>query len=174
MDTMNNIPVDQMLLIQEEPRGASMLIETLVTPGQTIVTLPVVQELTSDTTQRVIIKAIRLITVAELTIAPVAGNPNAPLTELQKIVFQMYSQGWLKGNNVPLLGFNNTFTEGTGIPWRDKTTRLQNWTNFDWNKSKFVFANGTVSVAPQYNIILDVEYIRFDQNGKEIKGTSVS
>jgi hypothetical protein len=160
---------DKMILIQEEPRGATLLVEIPVTAGNQSVTLPIVSELQNDPTQTIVIKGIRLVTVAELAFAPTDGAANAPLTELQKISFQVYAEGWQKGYNIPLLSFNNTFTEGSGIPYRDKTTKLANWQFVQWNKCKLIYSNGQPSVGA-YNVIIEVEYVRFDKDGKEIFG----
>lgn len=165
------IPMDKILLVQEEPRGPSMLIETPITNnGTSQLALPLVQQLQTSPDQTVIIKGIRLVTAAELTNSPTLGNPVAPLTELQKISLILYSNGWEKGQLIPLLSLNNTFTEGSGIPWRDKSTKLANWKAVDWNKSKFVYSNGTVSAGSPYDIVLEVEYIRFDANGNVVDG----
>ncbi len=165
---------DKMILIQEEPRGASLLMEIPVAAGLASVKFPIISELQNDPTQTVVIKGLRLVTVAELGVAPEAGTPNAPLTELQKISVQIYAEGWQKGYNIPILSLNNTFTEGSGIPFRDKTTKLANWQFVQWNKCKLIYSNGTVSVAPAYSVILEVEYVRYDKDGKEIFGPDIS
>lgn len=165
---------DKMILIQEEPRGASYLIEIPVTVVGNSVPLPLIQELTSDTTQNVVIKSLRLVTDAELTNAPTIGGINAPLTELQKISLLLYAEGWQKGYLIPLVSLNNTFTEGSGIPFRDKTTKLNNWQRVEWNKSKLIYSNGTPSAGVPYTVILEVEYQRFDKNNVEITGASTT
>jgi len=164
--------LERMLLIQEEPRGPSMLIEVPVIAAVGSVTLPIVQQLQTSPDQNVIIKSLRLVTAPELGIAPTSGNPNAPLTELQKITLKLYCEGWEKGFLIPILALNNTFTEGSGFPFRDKTTKLANWKNVDWNKSTLIYSNGTVAVGFPYVVIFEVEYQRFDKNGNEIVGPS--
>lgn len=164
----------RMLLIQEEPMGPFYLIEVQVTNANPSVTLPIIQELQSSTSQKIVIKGLSIITQPEMTFGPRTGLPNAPLTELQKISALWYVEGWQKGFNMPLLLLNNTFTEGSGIPWRDRTTKLANWSPVDWNKSTFNFANGQVPVGFPYCIILAVEYERFDLNGKIVIGPSTA
>lgn len=162
---------ERMILVQEEPRGPSQLIEVQVTTnGRGDVTLPVVQQLQTSPDQTIIIKSLRLVTVAELSRGPNSGVVNAPLTELVNLTLTLYCEGWQKGLLMPLLEFNNTFIEGSGIPWRDRTVKLANWKNVDWNKSTLNWVNGTVSAGAPYCIILEVEYVRFDKYGKQIEG----
>jgi len=169
MDIIN----ERMLLIQEEPRGPSQLIEVPVAAvGVGIVVLPIIQQLQTSPDQNIIIKSLRLVTFPELALGPTLGTANAVLTELQKMSLILYCEGWEKGQLIPVLALNNTFTEGSGIPFRDKTTKMANWKNVDWNKSKIVFSNGSVSVGAPYCVIFEAEYERFDKNGKEIVGPS--
>lgn len=161
-----------MLLVQEEPRGASQLIEIPVSGALTKVVIPVVQQLQNNTSQIIVIKALRLITVDVLTNAPTLGGVNAPTTELQKMTLTLYCEGWEKGQLIPILSLNDTFAEGTGTPTRFKTTRFDNWQNVDWNKSFIQFANGTVPVGGPYNVILEAEYVRLNKNGQVIVGPS--
>jgi hypothetical protein len=165
----DNYDNQKMILIQEEPRGPSQLIEIVIVAGQTFVPLPIIQQLQTSPDQNIIIKALRLVTLPELSTGPVNGFANAALTELQKITLTLYCEGWQKGQNIPILALNNTFTEGSGFPFRDKTTKLANWKNVDWNKSTINFANGTVAVG-NYEVILEAEYVRFDINGNVIVG----
>ena len=166
---------DKMLLIQEAPRGASYLIEVPVIAGAgSPIALPLIQELTSDTTQNVIIKSLRLVTDQELTNAPTNLGVVAPLTELQKISLILYAEGWEKGYLIPVLSLNSIFTEGSGIPYRDRTMKLDNWQNVMWNKSKLVYSNGTVPVGAPYVVVFETEYQRFDKQGKEITGASTT
>lgn len=163
----------QNILVQEEPRGPSMLIEIPV-PAQVVskVALPIIQQLNNDTTQKIIIKGLRLIPDFLLTAAPTNGGINAPLTELQKISLTLYSQGWEKGYLIPILSLNDSFCEGSGVPFRMHTTKMADWTNVDWNKSYLQYGNGTPSSGNAYNIILEVEYVRLDNNGNLIDGVN--
>lgn len=174
MMTRNSNPplTSQMLLIQEEPRGASQLIEIPVTGALTKVVIPVIQQLQNNTDQVIIIKSLRLITVDVLTNAPTLGGVNAPTTELQKMAITLYAEGWEKGQLIPILSLNDMFTEGTGTPTRFRTTKLDNWQNVDWNKSFLQFANGTVPVGAPYNVILEAEYVRLNKQGQVIIGPS--
>lgn len=160
-----------MILVTEEPRGASMLIEIPVTAnGLGKIPLPVVQQLQNDTTQKVIIKAIRMIPATVLTNAPTDGAVTAPIAELAKMSLTLYSQGWEKGQLIPLLSINDIETPTVAIPFKRHTTRLDDWTNVDWNKSFIQFSNGTVSANSPYTVILEAEYLRLDSMGKPIDG----
>lgn len=168
-----NTPLtSQMLLIQEEPRGASQLIEIPVAGNLTKVVIPVIQQLQNNTDQVIIIKALRLITADVLTNAPTLGGINAPTTELQKMALTIYAEGWEKGQLIPVLTLNDMFTEGSGTPTRFKTTKFDNWQNVDWNKSFLQFANGTVPVGAPYNVIFEAEYVRLNKQGQVIIGPS--
>lgn len=162
----------QMLLIQEEPRGASQLIEIPVTGALTKVVIPVVQQLQNNTSQIIIIKALRLITPDVLTNAPTLGGINAPVAELQKMSLTIYCEGWEKGQLIPIMSLNDVFTPTVATPARFKTTRLDNWQNVDWNKSFIQFANGTVPAGAPYTVILEAEYVRLDNQGRVIVGPS--
>lgn len=161
----------RILLVQEAPRGPSTTIEVPVTAGQSSVTFNVEQDLISNTTQNVIITSLRLVTFPELAFATVSGNVNAPLAELQKISLLLYAEGWNKGFNIPVLSLNNVFTEGSGVPFRDRTQKLANWKNVVWNKTQLIYANGQPSVGV-YSVIFEVEYVRYDNMGVEIIGPS--
>lgn len=172
-DTPANYNNDRMILVQEEPRGPSMLIEipktaALGATGKLV--LPDVPQLRNQDEQTIIIKALRLIPDTVLATAPTLGGANAPLTELIKMSLTLYSEGWEKGQLIPALSLVDTFTEGSGIPYRDRTTKLANWRSVVWNKSYFTYANGTPSIAGAYNVILEVEYVRLNSDGLEIIG----
>lgn len=164
---------DKIIMLPEEPRGASQLIECPI-PAVVISKqmLPDVQNLRSMQGQDIIIKAIRLIPNTILTTSPLIGIPVAPLTELQKMSLVLYSEGWEKGQLIPLLSLIDTFTEGSGIPWRYNTVRLDNWKNVDWTKSYFQYSSGTPSSGSAYSVILEAEYIKLDSQGNPIIGAS--
>lgn len=161
--------------VQEEPRGPSQLVEVPVTVVTQKVPLPDVQQLRSQQGQTIIIKSIRLITDKVLTNAMTIAGVNAPKAELQKICLVIYSEGWLKAQMIPVLSLNDMAdadaTAATTIPYRNKTTRFNNWRNVDWPQSYLLYANGQNS-APSYTVMFDVEYIKFDAFGKEIVGPS--
>jgi hypothetical protein len=165
------------MLVMEEPRGPSQLIETAV-PAQavSVVQLPVVQNLQNQTDQIVIIKALRVIPDTVLARGPVQGFVNAPLTELQKISLVLYSNNWIKGQLIPLCSLIDIFTEASGIPWRSRTARFDSWKDVDWNKSFFQYSNGTPSSGIAYEIILEAEYQKFRKGADgilvEIQGVS--
>ncbi len=162
-----------MILIQEEPRGPSQLIEIPI-PAQVISkqVLPDIQQLRSQVGQVIIIKALRLIPATLLTNAPTVGTVNAPLAELQKISLVLYCEGWEKAQLIPILTLVDTFTEASGVPWRMKTTRFDNWKNVDWSKSFLQYSNGTPSSGLAYTVILEAEYIKLDAQNQEIIGPS--
>jgi hypothetical protein len=155
---------NNMMLVQEEPRGPSQLIEKIV--------LPDVQQLRSQVGQVIIVKAIRLIPPAVLTNAPTIGGVNAPLTELVKISLVVYCEGWEKAQLIPILTLCDQFIEGSGTPYREKTTRFNNWRNVDWSKSYLQYSNGTPTAGTPYSVLLEVEYIKLDAQGHEIIGPS--
>ncbi len=161
----------QMILVQEEPRGPSQLIEIPVTSAtQTRIPIPDIQQLRSQEGQVIIIKALRLIHDQVLTNAPTIGGINAPLAELQKMVLTLYCEGWEKGMFIPVLSLVDLFTEASGIPWKEKTVRFNDWRNVDWSKSYLQFANGLVPAGVPYSVILEAEYLRLDSQGKPIIG----
>jgi len=170
-----------MMLVQEEPRGPSQLIEVdQLANGLDRLKFPDVSELRNESDQIVIIKAMRVIPAEVLTNAPTSGNPVAPLTELQKCTVQLYCEGWVKGDNIPLLEFVDMFIEGSGVPTRLRTMKLDSWRNVDWSKSYIQYSNGTLSAGAPYTFIFEVEYVKMQKidlgNGqfelKEIVGPS--
>lgn len=168
MEVQKNI-----LFVQEEPRGASELIEIPVpaqVPGVTKQRLPDQQDLRSQVGQVIVVKAIRIITADVLAVSPLLGLAVAPLTELQKMSLTLYSDGWEKGQLIPVLSLVDIFTEASGVPWKNRPIRLNDWTNVDWPKSFITYSNGTAAVGAPYAVLLEVEYVKFDDQGKEIKG----
>jgi hypothetical protein len=53
-------------------------------------------------------------------------------------------------------------TTSSTIPFRNKTTKLANWTDVDWNKSYIQFANGTAA-SQASTIMLEVEYLKLQK-----------
>lgn len=166
---------NDILLVQEEPRGPSILIEVPVTTARQKVQLPDVQELRSTVGQTIIIKAIRLISAKVLAGGIIANNVTAPLLELQNMTLTLYSQGWLKGQNIPVLVLNDMAdadaTSATTIPYRNKATRLNNWRNVDWPQSFLQFVNG-FTPTPSYVVIFEVEYVKLNANNEVIDTAS--
>lgn len=158
-------------LVQEEPRGPSQLIEIQVlTNGQSSVPFPTVPNLTNDTVQNIVIKAIRVIPVEVLATGPIKGSATAPLAELQKMSLSIYCEGWLKGQNIPMLTMVDTFIEGSGVPYRDRTMQFNNWQSVTWEKTELVYGNGTSSAGAPYTVLVEVEYMKLNKNGMEIVG----
>lgn len=160
-------------LVQEEPRGPSQLIEINVTAnGLSDIPLPSVPNLRSDVEQTIIIKAMRIIPADVLVAGPLSGNATAPLGELQKISLSLYCEGWLKGQNIPVCTLIDTFVEGSGVPYRDRTMQFANWQSVIWEKTNLVFSNGTVSAGAPYTVLLEVEYVKLNGKFEEIVGPS--
>lgn len=160
---------DRIILVQEEPRGPSVLIELAVANGENRVPFLEVDNLKSDTEVNVIIKALRLIT-SDILVGPVIlPGVNAPLSELQKMTLVLYSEGWEKAMYIPLLTLTDVATPGTFTPHRYHATRFADWKKVSWTKSYIQFANGTASVGA-YNLLFDCEYQRFNAQGVEVKG----
>jgi hypothetical protein len=163
----------QVVLVQDEPRGPSILIEvSIATNGLQRIPFPDISQLRSTIDQKIIIKGFRLIPAEILTNAVIAPNVNAPTSELQKMSVTLYSEGWEKGQTIPILTFND-FVFATGnTPYRNHSTRFDNWVNVDFPKSYIQFANGTVSAGTPYTILIDCEYIRLDAQNRMIVGPS--
>ena len=150
------------LLVMEEPRGPSQLIEILI-PAQiiSVVQIPVIQNLQNQTDQIVILKALRVIPDSILTNGPTSGLVNATLAELQKISLVIYSQEWIKGQLIPVCTLIDTFTEGSGIPFSTRTKRFDSWKDVNWGKSSLQYSNGAPSSGAAYCIIFEAEYQKF-------------
>jgi len=167
---------DRVILVQEEPRVASQLIEIPVAAnGLTRVPFPDIQQLRSDTTQLIIIKTMRLITADVLTHGVINNGVAAPVAELQKMTVVLYSDGWERGQLIPILTFNDMTLPGGAIPHRYHQTRFANWKKVDWSKSYLQFANATVSANSPYVVMFDVEYARLKLDAvtgkyKEVEG----
>jgi len=148
-----------MILVNEEPRGPSELIEIPVTAnGVTRINIPDIQQLRSQQGQVIIVKGIRTITAKVLTNAPITGSVVSPIAELRKASLVLYADGWEKGHLIPLLTMvdeaDADATTATTIPYRFKTTKFDDWKNVDWSKSYIQFSNGTVSATQPYWFVL--------------------
>jgi hypothetical protein len=157
---------DKVVLIQEEPRGPSQLIELPVTVnGVARVQFPDIQQLRSDQTQQIVIKKMRLITLDVLTNGIISGLANAPVTELQKISVVLYSEGWEKGQLIPVLTMNDMTFAGSVFPHNYQAGMpFDNWKSVDWSKSYLQWATGTVSAGASYVVMFDVTYTRYKAN----------
>lgn len=170
-------PNKNVILVTQEPRGPSQLIEIPI-PAQAVqrVALPDVQQLRSMVGQIIIIKALRLISAKVLATAPTLGLTNAALAELKKISLVLYSEGWEKGELIPILTLNDMAdtdsANASTVPFRNATTRFNDWKNVDWSKSYLQYSNGTPSSGAAYSVLIEAEYIKLDSNGREIVGPS--
>lgn len=165
----------EIILVQEEPRGASQLLECPVTTGAVKQRLPDNNQLRSVEGQTIVIKGMRLITDKVLANAVNFNLPNAGLADLKNMVLVLYCEGWERAQMIPLLTMNDMAdadaTAGTTIPYRNKATKFDNWKNVDWPKSFFQFTNGQ-SASTDFAVIFDVEYVKLDSTGKPIVGPS--
>lgn len=163
----------EVVFLQDEPRGPSIIVEIpVLTNGRQRQPLPDVAQLRSTTEQRIIVKSMRLITAEILTNAPLLGNTNAPIAELRKMTLTIYSEGWEKGQNIPLLTLSDTSMAAGTFPHRFDQTNFNNWSAVDWPKSYIQYCNGTVSANTPYAVLLDVQYVKLDATGNVIVGPS--
>lgn len=168
--------MQNVIMLQEQPRGPSILVEIPIVAGTQRQNLPDVQQLRSQEGQIIIIKAIRTITAKILTNAITLQGVVAPVAELRKMALTLYCEGWEKGKYIPLLVMNDTAdadaTTATTIQYRNNPTRFDNWRNVDWAQSYIQFANGTAPVGAPYNVVLEVEYQKLNAAGVPILGPS--
>lgn len=161
----------QQVLVQEEPRGPSVLIEINVpNNGTQRVPFPDINQLRSTTEQRIVIKGMRLVPPEILTNGIISGNANAPVGELQKMSVTLYAEGWEKGQTIPILTLNDYVFATGAAPYRNHPTRFDNWVNVDFPKSYLQLANGTVTAGAPYVVLIDCEYIRLDAQGLMLMG----
>jgi len=169
--------MDRIILVQEEPRGPSQLVEIPVaTNGRNRVPIPNQQNLQNDPNLIITIKSIRLITDKILSNAPTDGAVTAPLAELRKMSLVIYCEGWEKGYLIPVLTLNDIVdadsANATTIPYVPTAPRFDDWKNVDWTKSYLLYSNGTVSANAPYTVIFDVQYDRINKNGQSHIGPS--
>jgi hypothetical protein len=165
----------EIILVQEEPRGASQLLECPVVAGATKQRLPDNNQLRSVVGQTIIIKGIRLITDKVLADAVNFALPNAILADLVNMVLVLYCEGWERAQMIPLLVLNDMAdgdaAAATTIPYRNKATKFDNWRSVDWAKSFFQFTNGNAA-STDFAVIFDIEYVKLDSNNQPIVGPS--
>lgn len=163
MRFITNADANNMQLVQVEPRGPSQLIEVPVTVGGVSkINFPDIANLRNQGDQIIIIKGVRLITAAVLTNGPLTGLVTSPDTELQKISLVLYSEGWEKGQLIPIFVLNDMVATAGNATYRQLPTKFDSWMNLDWNKSFLQYSNGTSSNvgAGNYCVMLDVEYVK--------------
>jgi hypothetical protein len=171
----------QTIIVQEQPRGPSILVEVPIANAATTTPFPDVQQLRSQPNQVIVIKKIRLITDKVLSNGITNAAANMPLVDQQNSAVVIYAEGWEKGKYIPNLLLNDMndsdATAATTIPFKNTPPSFDNWLNVDWAQSRIQFANGqTASQAGVF--IYEVEYIklRADKflNGvwEEIQGPS--
>ncbi len=165
--------MSQLVLVQEEPRGPSQLIEVPVaTNGLSRVNFPDIQQLRSMADQRIIIKSIRCITDEVLTRGPITGFVTAPVAELQKISLVIYCEGWEKAQYLPILLLNDATTQAGVIPHVYRQTMFNDWQNVDWSKTFLQYSTGTTTAGTPYAVLLDVVYEKLNMEGQTIIGPS--
>lgn len=163
----------QIILVQEEPRGPSQLVEVPVTKnGLSKVFFPDIQQLRSTVGQTIVIKAMRLITVATLAGGVISLDPTVPDSELPNITLVLYCEGWEKAQNIPIIVLNDVINPAGTTPYRFHSTRFANWRKVDWTKSFLQWVNTTASANAPYTVLFEVEYIKIDSSGEEIIGAS--
>lgn len=155
--------MDQIIIAQEEPRIASILVEVPIDAGVQKVAFPNVQQLLNTTDQVIVIKSIRCLTAKVLAGGVLTAAANMPLVDLQSAVATFYCQGWQKGRNIPLLLLNDMAdgdnTAATTIPYKNSPPTFANWYNLDWTQSEIQYINGvTASVTGVF--LFDVQYIK--------------
>jgi hypothetical protein len=168
--------MERILLIQEEPRNCSELVEVPVNvAGIYRINFPDNQQLRSMTTQDVRIQGIRLITPDVSSFGPITGAQNAPVTELQKCFLVLYCEGWEKAHYIPLLVLNDTSAPNGTAAHKYTATKFGSWKNVDWGKSYILYSGGSGGSdigGGAYEFMFDVEYTKFDATGAEIVGPS--
>lgn len=167
----------QVLLVQEEPRNNSILIEIQVPIGVQRVQFPDVQQLRGTNYETIIIKSVSLVTPKVLSHGILNGLENAPVTELRKMAAVLYSMGWERAQYIPVLFLNDTAdadaTTATTIPYKNTPPRFADWKRVSWDKCYLQFADGQPSAgADPYTVIFEVQYMKFDAQGAPIEVAS--
>jgi hypothetical protein len=161
------------VLVQQEPVNMWQLIEIPVgVNGVQKIPFPDIQQLRSMQGQVIIIKGMELVTPKVLTNGMTTAGVNAPLTELQKMSMVIFSEGWQRGQMMPLLKSNCTAdadaTTATTIPYENTPLVLADWQNVDWPQSFIQLANGTVTAGAPYVIMFWVTYLKLNANNEVI------
>lgn len=164
---------DSKVFIQEEPIMMWQLIEIPVTRnGDGKVPLPDIQQLRSQEGQNIIFKTLKLVTPKVLARGMLNNAVNAPLAELQKMSLVLYSEGWQRGQMVPLLMLNNEAdadaTTATTVPYTNTPYNLSDWRRVDLPQSFLQFANGQVSANAPYVVMIWVGYLKITGNNQPI------
>lgn len=138
-------------------QGPSTLVEVQVTANTTgsQIVFPDVPQLRNDASQTISIRAIEIVTPATLTNAP-SGAAVSPITELQKAVLVLYSEGWNKVFQIPLL-FLNHIQDSTPNPFARTIREFNEMPKVDWNKS---YINFMVAQTPTYSFLFNIDYTR--------------
>ncbi len=161
---------EQLIFLQSEPRGPSQLIEVkALQNGLQRIPFEDQTQLKSTSEKKIIVKGWRLITADVLTNAPMSGNVNAPITELQKMSLVIHAEGWEKGFQIPLLTMNDMQLVGGTSPNAPQMMLFNNWTSIDWVKCYIQLSNGTNVAGQPYSVIFDILYAQFDNMGQEIR-----
>lgn len=151
------------ILVQSEPAIMTELIEIPVPAGAARVQLPDVQQLRSQEGQQIIVKSLRLITDDVLAAGIDINGTVMPLADLQNIVLTIYSMGWERGHNIPILLLNSMTNNASSVNTFSKYT-LANWMKVDWPKSYLRWASGT-QASNAFIVPLYVEYLKLDAEG---------
>jgi len=83
----------------------------------------------------------------------------------------LYSQGWNKAVNMPILDLNSSTFAGSVFPHRYNATKFDNWERMDWEQSYLLYSNGTGGVAgAPYAVLLEVHYLKLNAAGEVVNG----
>lgn len=153
------------LLVQEQPRIASILVEVPILIGATRAAFPDVQQLRSQVGQVIVIKQMRTITAKVLANGIINAAANMPRVDLINSVIVLYSEGWEKGKYIPHLALNDMndsdATTATTIPFKNTPPGFDNWQNVDWAQSYILFANGQAASATGV-FMYEVQYVKLN------------
>lgn len=168
-------------LVQDQPRGPSVLVEVPVITGARRVNFPDIQQLRSQAGQVIVIKKIRTITTKILANGILNAAANMAIADFQNAVLVVYAEGWEKGKYIPLLVLNDMndsdATAATTFGFRNSQPSFDNWIAVDWPQCYIQFSNGQAATTTGV-FMFDVEYIKLDSElykqgtWKEIKGPS--
>lgn len=154
-----------LILVQSQPAIMTELIEIFVPQGSARVQLPDVQQLRSQEGQQIIITKLKLITDDILASGVDLSGTVMPLNELQNIVLTLYSMGWERGHNIPLLLLNSQTNNANSVNTYNDYT-LANWMKVDWPKSYLKWCSGA-SAGDNYIVPLYVEYLKLNAEGQQ-------
>lgn len=135
-------------------------VELVVTPapvGIQQVNFPDIPQLRSDSTQDIIIRSLRIFP-QEAIPNGWSGNVNATQAQIASGFLTLYSEGMNKIYQVPLLQFNNIFSNDAAGKWAEELMQADDWV-IDWTKSYVSFSTPLV-VETQFVFLFSIGYIK--------------